>query len=536
VPGCEDADDLEDIEDMTDDPVVRLEHSEVALKRFPKSEGEDSGNSKLLPGKASIYIKTWGCSHNNSDGEYMAGLLASQGYEITANRAKADLWLLNSCTVKNPSQDVFVNAIKAGTDIGAKIVVAGCVPQGQPDNKDLAGFSMVGVQQIERVVEVVEETLKGHQVQLLGTDRKSAGAPLDLPKIRKNPLIEIIPINSGCLNQCTYCKTKHARGDLRSYPIKEIVNRAVQVFKAGVVEIWLTSEDTGTYGRDIGSSLPELLWQLVEVIPPGCMLRVGMTNPPYILEHLEQMAEIFKHPRVYSFLHVPVQACADAVLLQMKRKYTCEDFLRVVDFLREKVPEMTIATDVICGFPTETADHFDETLQVFEKYRFPVVNISQFYPRPGTPAARMPRVNTSEVKRRSTAMTRLFESYQTYDHLVGSIFPVLITEIAADRVHMVGHTKAYVQVLLPQVPELMGKMVTVHVLSATKFSLQAEVVQAEKAWELPINQIRKRTVHIPPTIPPIGNKPQNKSLTMHILLASALLFLLLFGFYALTTK
>lgn len=497
MPGCGEPDDLEDIEDMTDDPVVRLEHREVALKRFPKKDGEEETdeNKELLPGKGSIYIKTWGCSHNNSDGEYMAGLLASQGYEITPNRAKADLWLLNSCTVKNPSQDVFVNAIKAGTDSGAKIVVAGCVPQGQPDSKDLAGFSIVGVQQIDRVVEVVEETLKGHQVRLLGTDRKTAGAPLDLPKIRKNPFIEIIPINSGCLNQCTYCKTKHARGDLRSYPIDEIVNRAVQVFKEGVVEIWLTSEDTGTYGRDIGVSLPDLLWQLTKVIPPGCMLRVGMTNPPYILEHLEQMAEIFKHPRVFSFLHVPVQACADSVLLQMKRKYTCEDFLQVVNFLRERVPDMTLATDVICGFPTETADHFEETLRVFEEYRFPIVNISQFYPRPGTPAAKMPRVPTSEVKRRSTAMTRLFESYQTFDNFVGKVLPVLITEMATDGVHMVGHTKSYVQVLLPNVPELMGRMVTVHILSATKFSLQGEVVQADTPIEVSLNDIRKRTAN-----------------------------------------
>lgn len=108
-----------------------------------------------------------------------------------------------------------------------------------------------------------------------------------LPKIRKNPLIEIIPINTGCLNQCTYCKTKHARGELGSYPPEEIVARAIQSFQEGVCEIWLTSEDTGAYGRDIGTSLPELLRQLVRVIPDGCMLRLGMTNPPYILEHLE---------------------------------------------------------------------------------------------------------------------------------------------------------------------------------------------------------------------------------------------------------
>ena len=133
--------------------------------------------------------------------------------------------------------------------------------------------------------------LSGHSVRLLGTKKESGkkigGASLLLPKIRKNPLIEIISINTGCLNQCTYCKTKHARGELGSYPPEEIIARAEQSFQEGVCEIWLTSEDTGAYGRDIGTSLPELLRKLVEVIPDGCMLRLGMTNPPYILEHLE---------------------------------------------------------------------------------------------------------------------------------------------------------------------------------------------------------------------------------------------------------
>lgn len=128
----------------------------------------------------------------------------------------------------------------------------------------------MGVQQIDRVVEVVEETLKGHTVRLLQQKKENgkrvAGAKLALPKVRKNPLIEIIPINTGCLNQCTYCKTKHARGDLVSYTPDEIVERAIQAFDEGCCEIWLTSEDTGTYGRDIDSSLPELLWKLVEVI------------------------------------------------------------------------------------------------------------------------------------------------------------------------------------------------------------------------------------------------------------------------------
>jgi threonylcarbamoyladenosine tRNA methylthiotransferase CDKAL1 len=165
----------------------------------------------------------------------------------------------------------------------------------------------------DRVVEVVEATLQGQSVQAMESVSK-AGSPLSLMKIRKNPLIEIIPINSGCLNQCTYCKTKHARGELRSYPIEEIVARVKQVLTEGVVEIWMTSEDLGTYGRDIGSSLPLLLDAVLPLLPEGTMLRMGMTNPPYILEHVKELCEALKHPRVYSFIHIPVQAGSDAVL------------------------------------------------------------------------------------------------------------------------------------------------------------------------------------------------------------------------------
>ncbi|KAI0220406.1 Threonylcarbamoyladenosine tRNA methylthiotransferase [Lamellibrachia satsuma] len=312
----------------------------------------------IIPGTQKIYVKTWGCSHNNSDSEYMAGQLAAYGYTVTEDRLSADLWLLNSCTVKGPAEDHFRNDVMEGRKLSKPVVVAGCVPQGQPKAKYIEGLSVIGVQQIDRVVEVVEEALKGHTVRLLGQKkklgRKIGGATLSLPKIRKNPLIEIIAISTGCLNQCTYCKTKHARGELGSYPPEEIIERARQSFREGVVELWLTSEDTGAYGRDIGHTLPELLWKLVEVIPEGAMLRLGMTNPPYILEHLEAMARILRHPRVYSFLHLPVQSASDSVLMDMKREYCQADFRRVVDFLKERVPDITVATDIICGFPTET--------------------------------------------------------------------------------------------------------------------------------------------------------------------------------------
>lgn len=124
------------------------------------------------------------------------------------------------------------------------------------------------------------------------------------------------------------------------------------------------------------------------------MLRIGMTNPPYILEHLKEMSRIMKHPKSFAFLHIPVQSGSTSVLDKMNREYSCEEFEEVCDVLLENCPDIYLGTDIICGFPTETEKEHKETLRVVEKYKFPMVNISQFYPRPGTVAAKWKRVKT----------------------------------------------------------------------------------------------------------------------------------------------
>ncbi|KAI8928844.1 hypothetical protein BC831DRAFT_446785 [Entophlyctis helioformis] len=512
-------DDIEDIVvDVDSDPAARRSQGSVVVKSFRRQQQQQhnqdspataapaaeplpstsSASDHFLPGTASVFVKTWGCGHNNSDGEYMAGLLAADGYNVIlehSRAAEADVWVLNSCTVKGPSEQTFVNDINKGRAAGKKVVVAGCVPQASPSGGEWQGLSIVGVQQIDQVVTVVEEALKGNTVRLLrdarevnddGKKRKAGGARLDLPKVRRNPFIEIIPINTGCLNQCTYCKTKHARGDLGSYSPAEIVDRVTSVLSEGVQEIWLTSEDTGAYGKDIGVTIVDLLWAIIAAMEahpssPSAMLRVGMTNPPYILQHLDEIARVLAHPRVYAFLHVPVQAGSTRVLTDMRRLYTVEDFERVVDVLRANVPGVTIATDVICGYPTETEQDFDETMRVLEKYRFPVLHISQYYPRPGTPSARLKRIPTDIVKSRSRRATAFFESYTTYDALVGSRQSVLVTEQSADGVHYIGHNKAYHQVLVPKDARLMGRRVTVAIVRSGKHFLVGEVVDGEMA-------------------------------------------------------
>ena len=371
------------------------------------------------------------------------------------------------------------------------VIVSGCVPQGDRNIKGLEDVSVIGVTQIDRVVEVVEEALKGHIVKLLA---KKELPLLDLPKIRKNQYVEIIPLSTGCLGSCTYCKTRHARGKLGSNDPNAIVDRVRQAIEEGVIEIWLTSEDTGAYGRDIGTSLPELLKKIIDVMPPPTMLRVGMTNPPYILEHLDAMVDILNHPRVYSFLHVPVQSGSNNVLDKMNREYLIEEFHEVCDFLKEYVPDITLATDIICGFPTENEADHAETIKLVEKYKFPVLNISQFYPRPGTVAAKWKKVPTADVKKRSSAVTKVFDSYTTNLHYMGET--VLVWVIGFDdrkaaektqKPQLLGHTKSYTKVVINQdeaslggqpAEALLGRVIEVKVTETHKWHISGHITNA----------------------------------------------------------
>ena len=460
-----------------------------------------------VPGSASVWVKTFGCSHNVSDGEYMAGLLDAAGYAVSHSdscASSADVWVVNSCTVKDPSQGSFETLVQRGQGQGKTVIVSGCVPQGErargktwESGGAMENVSVVGVQQLSRVVEVVESALRGETMRLMG--RKTL-PELDIPKVRRNPRVEIIPINVGCLGSCTYCKTVHARGALGSYTLDALESRLVSAVADGAVEVWLTSEDTGAYGIDLGTDIAVLLKRLVSRLPMdgSVMLRLGMTNPPYILKHLDSVAQCLRHPAVYAHLHVPVQSAADTVLERMNREYTVADFRQVADSLLSSVPGLHLATDIIAGFPGETDAEWDATVDLVDTYRFPAVHISQFYPRPGTPAASMkPRVGSKTARARTRQMAHLFESYvqDALIPLVGTVQRCLVTDRASDGVKLVAHTKTYVQVLLTPRDEdherrLMGASVMVYIArSAGKWSVLGEVldgIEAEEAaakWE-----------------------------------------------------
>jgi threonylcarbamoyladenosine tRNA methylthiotransferase CDKAL1 len=449
-----------------------------------------SDSSPAAPAPRKVFVHTFGCGHNVSDGEYMAGQLAHSGYIVSEQFDGADCFVINSCTVKNPSEDHFVTLLNRARDTGKPVVVAGCVPQGDPNNKQWSDVSVVGVRQIDRIGYVVDEAIQGNVVRLFSTeggtqkrgDRAAATdsiPSLALPKVRRNKLIEIVPINVGCLNFCTYCKTKHARGDLKSWPVADIVARVKQVVREGVVEIRMTSEDTGAYGIDLGTNIVELLRAAVkELEGTQVMLRLGMSNPPYLLKHLEGMCEVLKHPNVFEYLHLPVQSGSNAILGRMNREYTVEEFNRCVDTFTRAVPHMAVATDIICAFPGEGDSEWQETMALCRRWQFPYLNISRFYARRDTPAAAMKQVPTAVSKTRSVEITQLYNSYGSFNEpFVGRTCSFWVTEVAHDKHHLVGHLKeGFVQVLVDPATASLGDHVTVRITGSNKYSLSCTVM------------------------------------------------------------
>ena len=204
-----------------------------------------------------------------------------------------------------------------------------------------------------------------------------------------------------------------------------------------------------------------------------------MTNPPYIKDHIKTICKALNHPNIFSFMHLPVQSGSNKVLDTMKRKYTIQEFEYVLNELIKHVPRIHITTDIICGFPTENEDDFKETLILLNKYKFPSLNISQFYPRPGTYAAKkMKKLDTKIVKRRSRECTKLFKSYIPFTDRIDEIHTVLITEMARDGIHYCGHNKCYDHFIIDYDKEsLMGKIVKIKIISVGKFHLKGKVLQ-----------------------------------------------------------
>ena len=420
---------------------------------------------------AKIWVEAYGCSASFADSEMISGLIVNGGHTLVQDPSESDLNLIVTCSVKDATATKMVHRIKQSQS--KPLVVAGCLPKAERHTveKFAQNASMMGPNSIGKTLQVIEATLNGSKVVALeDTDLSKVG----IPKIRLNPAVGIVEIANGCMRECTFCQTKLAKGDLKSYRIGDIVRQVKRELADGCKEIWLSSTDNGCYGLDIGEDLSSLIEQ-VTLIPEDFRIRVGMMNPMFMPRIRDNLLKSFESDKVFRFLHVPVQSGSNEVLNNMKRGHTVETFKDVVRKVRAKFGTFTISTDIIVGYPTETQENFEETIGLLKETRPDIVNLSRYSQRPGTIAAEMPQIGVVEIKRRSKQVTDLINdiSLENNRKWIGWKGKVLFDENLDGQVK--GRNFAYKPIFVNEIIEI-GQMCTVRVADATNHSLIGEIV------------------------------------------------------------
>lgn len=421
-----------------------------------------------------IYVKSFGCSANLADGEFISGCLAQAGFNLVDKPEDAEILLYNSCAVKSPTENRIIDVLKRVSK-DKRLIITGCLPLVNFERlKNEVKFDAVtGPAPGIKIIDVVNHVDSGKKIASLTPVLEPS---LCLPRISINKIISIIPINYGCLGSCSYCCVRNARGRLRSSPIERVLERIKKDLIAGAKEVWVTSQDSACYGKDIGTNLAHLLKQICK-IKGDFFVRIGMMNPDQTIGILEDLIDTFKEEKVFKFLHLPVQSGDDDILKLMNRKYSSEDFKKIINAFRCEFPMITVSTDVICGFPGESKEAFNNTKDLIVEIKPDIVNVSKFFSRPRTPAAQLEPISPRELNRRSREISILskkisFEKNKDWTKWKGK---VLLDEKGKGKTLM-GRNYAYKPIVVEAKETMLGKTVQIRVTKAFSTYLKGKIV------------------------------------------------------------
>jgi MiaB-like tRNA modifying enzyme len=415
---------------------------------MPKDSSMPLNEETAINPKGRFWIEAYGCSSSMNDSEIISGILRNEGYLISKTPYDSSVNIIVTCSVKDATEHRMLHRVKKLTELGSPLIVAGCLPKAESRKVEaLSPFaSLMGPDTIEKVAEVVSSAISGQrQVEL---EVNESSPKLNIPKIRLNPVVSIVQIASGCLSECSFCQTKLVKGNLKSYRPGDIVRQIKADINQGCKEIWLSSTDNGCYGRDIGSNLASLLQQCCE-LDGEFKIRIGMMNPMYIPQLLSPLLDILLHEsKVLKFLHIPVQSGSDRILRKMRRGHSALTFMKGVQFFRERIPKITIATDIIVGYPSETEEDFQQTVDLLKKTRPDVINISKYSARPGVLASSEKKVPSHITKKRTHTLDKLAKeiSLVRNSQWVGWTGNIIIDEVKDNFIQ--GRNFAYKPVVL----------------------------------------------------------------------------------------
>ncbi|OIO20646.1 threonylcarbamoyladenosine tRNA methylthiotransferase [Candidatus Micrarchaeota archaeon CG11_big_fil_rev_8_21_14_0_20_47_5] len=389
------------------------------------------------------YLKTYGCTLNQSDSFIIEALMRKEKFKRIESEKNAALIILNTCTVKASTETKILYRIRQVAKLKKPLIVAGCLSVNEEAiRKNCPYCTIVMPHALASLPSAISSALAKKAESFIAPSNKAL-----LPRIHSGAIAKI-PIAEGCLSNCSFCQTKLARPHFFSYSSDFICREVSAAVSAGAKEIQLTAQDTGAWGRERKEELPSLLRRLCK-LPGNFFIRIGMINPEHAMKMQKGLISTLKNKKMYKFLHIPVQSGNDRILRLMKRNYSVQEFEKSVNSFRKAVPSITIATDIIAGFPTESDSEFSDTVSLIKRLRPDVVNVSRFCPRPGTPAKKMKQLSSQVLKERTRQLSEICRQIakENNEKLIGKTLSVLITE---KQKTLTGRTTAYCQAALPK--------------------------------------------------------------------------------------
>ncbi|MEA5061306.1 MAG: tRNA (N6-isopentenyl adenosine(37)-C2)-methylthiotransferase MiaB [Erysipelotrichaceae bacterium] len=442
---------------------------------------------KLNSGKKYL-IKTFGCQANVRDSETLSGLLESANFELTESEKDADVIVINTCAVRENAEDkVFgeIGNLKVLSDKTKKKVFAicGCMVE-EPEvveriKKIFPHINLImGTHEVPYILDYIEELMTKDISRIISVKSQSGDIVENLPSRRIENYKAFVNIMYGCNKFCTYCIVPYTRGRERSRLLKDILLECEELVKNGYKEITLLGQNVNAYGKDLkdGNTFAILLEEVAKLGIPR--LRFTTSHPwDFSSDVIDVIA---KYPNIMKAIHLPVQSGNDDILKKMGRRYTANDYRRLVDEMKTKIKDLTISTDIIVGFPNETYEQFLDTLKMVDYVKYDSAFTFIYSPRPGTPAAKMEdNVSKEEKHRRFNELVDRCELYiaESSNKMIGGVYSVLVDGRSKTNPEMLsGYTESNKIVHFKSPDDLTGQIVKVKIKEAHIYFLNGDLI------------------------------------------------------------
>ena len=432
------------------------------------------------------YVHTYGCQQNVADSEKIKGMLSLAGFEFSEVPEDADFILFNTCAIREHAEDRVFGNVGALKNIKRKhpsviIALCGCMmEQKAVADRIYKSYPFVnlvfGTHSISRFPELLYNVLVNSK-RVFDTCEDNTIYE-DIPTLRDKEFKGWLPVMYGCDNFCSYCIVPYVRGRERSRSSEAIISEARAMIEAGYKEITLLGQNVNSYGKGLEEKITfaELLRKIDE-IPGDYILRFMTSHPKDCTEELIDTIAQSKH--ISKHLHLPCQSGSSKILKAMNRRYTREKYLSIIEYAKKMIPDVSLTSDIIVGFPGETYDDFCETLSLIKEVGFTSLFTFIYSRRPGTPAATMPDVATEEEKGQwFTELLKVQEEIaaERCKSMVGTTERVLVEEVNEKNGNLCGRTSGNIIVEAKGDESLIGTFADVKITEARNWILRGEFI------------------------------------------------------------